>query len=200
MKKQSVKKLSQLNLVITGKRGYGKTTLAKSIIDKVKSLKDKAIIILDPNNEYTGDYLFNDINMFRYAIHDEGIRRGKSYVMKFKDVDDLHAVIFEVETAFDIYLVLEEANNVTSPNFITKSLKNIVMLGRHSNINYLAVCRRPAEISRNLTSQAHAIISFRHNERNDLKFLDDYGFDQEELKTLSVGDYKIISDYDDFKV
>lgn len=109
-------------------------------------------------------------------------------------------VIDIVNSAHDVYFIMEESNLVTSPHYIPDSLKDIVSLGRHANINYMAICRRPAEISRYLTSQAHAIISFRQSEIRDIKYLEEYGFDGENLRNLSVGEYALKSDYDDFYI
>jgi len=181
--------LSSQNIVINGKRGFGKTTKARNLIKHIKKEKTKAIIVLDPLNEYDGDYEITDIDLFYSMIFDSGLDIGKIYVLKFRRKAELYEVIDYIQSAHDVYLVIEEASIVTSPHFISEELSDIVNLGRHSNINYMAVCRRPAEISRELTSQAHTIISFRQTEKRDVQLLEYYGFDPENLKNLNVGEY-----------
>jgi len=192
--------LGSLNFVITGKRGYGKTTKAKEIIKRIKSEKTKALVVLDPLNEYSGDFIFTDLDMFLAYMYDDGIEKGKSYVAKFRRKHELDEIITVLSSMHDFFLVIEEANILTSPNYIQDDFSDIVSMGRHFNANYMAICRRPAEISRLLTSQAHVIISFRQTELRDIKNLEERGFDATNLTTLDVGDYIVKSDYDNFTI
>lgn len=183
----------EYNYFICGNVGRGKSTLAKLIIEIIANFETHAIIITDINDEYSGDYLIYTFGDFLEYYHDlEHFKPGKIYVLKFsQNLTDYEKVISLIHAEFNnIYLILEESNILTSPNYIQYDFQQLVALHRHSDIGYLCITRRPAEISRFLTAQTHVYFSFQISEPIDLDYLKKKGFNPDELPNLERPVYK----------
>lgn len=165
-----------LVICVFGKRGYGKSTLSKQIIQLYSK-----VFIYDSLNEYydvavavSMRRLPKHHHHFRYAFHttQEG------------EFDKVCEMIYE---AGDMLFVVEECDWFCSANYTSENFKKIIRYGRHRNISILAISRRPADLSRLLTSQANYIISYRQTEPRDIEALEKYGFNGTELCLLGVG-------------
>ena len=179
--------VSNINLTILGKRGYGKSTFAKYIIGNIKR---KIIIIFDPMNEYTGDFYFYNFADFQNHYIQYGLQ-SKKYVCKFSDTEDF-SILFEVATHIsDLYIVVEEADIFSKPNYVDPDFFKIIRYGRHYNQNYLAICRRTAEMNNNIISQSHYCVSFRQSIPADVDKQEKFGF-SENIQNLPQFHYEMI--------
>jgi len=170
--------------LIYGKTGSGKTTLAKDIIKNYKR-----IIIIDNLAEYDGTIIENFSDFCDYIID------KKEFVIccRFTEDEDyeyLFKVLFEIP---DILLVLEEAEMYISPYAKRTDFLRLVKYGRHRDISILGIARRTSELSSNFRSQVDKIYTFKQTEPNDLKILEDLGFNINEVQNLPEYKFSVIS-------
>jgi hypothetical protein len=69
---------------------------------------------------------------------------------------------------------IDEVDRVTSAGFAPPALDYLINQGRHVQVSMEVTSRRPAQIPRELTSQAHRFVVFRMTEPADLDYLQDY--------------------------
>lgn len=166
-------------ILIFGKKGTGKTTLAKKLV----SVHKKNLIILDVNNEYQ-EYgeIYNNLPDFLQAI-----RKNEFPIRYFSDeTESFFSLLYYFR---NITLLIDELHIFTSPYGFSSSLLKLVRLQRHINLKIYGVSQRIAEVSRTITAQKDKIITFRQEEPRDLKILEEYGFDPEEVKNLKKFQY-----------
>lgn len=150
-------------IVILGRKGTGKTTLAKKII----SLQ-KRIFIIDVLDEYDGlDCQDMDLT---YFFKNERFRLKIVPDEKF-DLDSYLDKLWKFE---NYYLVLDEIGIWQSPNYISTKLLKFIRLGRHKNINMIMIGRRPAEIHRDITALADEFYFFQIREPRDIEYVKAY--------------------------
>jgi hypothetical protein len=179
--------LPNVNMTILGKRGFGKSTMAKFILQKVHN---KIVIILDPMNEYAGDFYFFNYDEFQDHFLKYGLK-PKKYVCKFSETLDF-SILFETASKIhDLYIVIEEADIFSKPNWVDEDFFKIIRYGRHFRQNYLAICRRTAEMNNNIISQSHYCLSFRQSIPADVDKLKKFGF-SENIQDLPKFHYELI--------
>jgi hypothetical protein len=89
----------------------------------------------------------------------------------------------------DLDLVIDEVDKICSSSFISPALWKILNYGRHKKINVYCCARRPARVSRDLTSISDEVVCFKTSEPVDLKYLSELGFDPGALKNLELFEY-----------
>lgn len=156
------------------------------------------LIVFDPHCEYTDHRLLRceTIDDFQFCMAENYSEKSWAVVWTPKSNDEIPrflAICYEMR---DVWLIIEECNishlgNVRDPdpNFI-----NLVNFGRNRNISMIAVAKRPAQVTRDLTSQADIIISFRQDEPNDIKYLQEFcGRDVDrQVRNLGDHDWRIV--------
>lgn len=73
-----------------------------------------------------------------------------------------------------LLVLLEEADLIARPGQEPPVFQDLVARGRHAGIELVAVSRRPAEVSRLITSQAEYFYVFRTQEPRDVVYLRGY--------------------------
>jgi hypothetical protein len=89
----------------------------------------------------------------------------------------------------DCMLVVDEVDRWCTPSWTRAELRHVIHYGRHRRIDVVATCRRIANTSRDLSSQADTICAFATCEPRDLADLASY-MDTEGLAKLGVGEYR----------
>ena len=84
---------------------------------------------------------------------------------------DLLSVLRVVAHWHDALIVVEETSRYCSPFHLPTEIETLIRYGRHSNLDQLYVARRPAEIHRDLTSNADFVATFRQWEPRDVQYL-----------------------------
>lgn len=173
-------------VLVMGRRGCGKSYLAKRIQD----LWPRKVII-DSLNEYEGEgqafYSFHEFS-------DEMLRlkslKQESFtlVYQFNPEDENSAEIFEeiLRTCFyfgNLQIVIEEIQLYSSPHFLSKWLKNCLLIGRHQNLSLLFTTQRPGELNKTVLSQCSHIFCGQIIEGNDLRYI--AGFLNQDAQKLS---------------
>lgn len=192
---------------IFGKRGAGKTTMIRGALSECKG----PVVVLDllgnfaqPKNEegelippfyQEFDSIAGGISAMRSWMSDPK-EENKIIVIQAKDPD--LAIDFISKALWENHggtLVIDEADGFSfteAPNYDW-----VIRYGRNRGVDVLTGCRRPAEISRNITAGANRIYAFRTQEPRDIEYFKktDFGDRAEEL--MRVEPYSgLYLDYD----
>jgi DNA helicase HerA-like ATPase len=168
--------------VILGKKGTGKTTLAKRIINQ--SLNK--IIVLD----VTGEYRENNklTNIYDTQTLREIVENNRYYRINYNFVDEkeLDIIIKTIMTDSNITVVFDEAHEVIKE----KSVLRLIRYSRHLNLNLIFVSHRIYDIPTILRSQMDYICIFRMQELRDLEYLEKFlRTPPEEIRSLDKFEY-----------
>ena len=164
---------------IFGTRGSGKTAwIRKNIVNL-----PRVIVLENGNEEY-----YDICNLKAYSKEELAeclLDRGKFHILytntEVSDIDALDEMC-EIARAYtaDIYqrfnislpitLIIDEAQNYTSPWKTSKIFRKSIMQSRHFDFNIIYSTQRPSQISRNLTSQSSRFIIYNLVENTDVKF------------------------------
>ena len=172
--------------IILGKRGSGKTTLTKSLIEGY----NKNIIIWDFIGEYKGAVI-KTFDSFCWYISQRIIDEKRINIILRLPIEDFDAVCGVIYIIGKMLFVIEEIDSVSSAFYVPKGLGYLIRYGRHREVSMIATSRRPADVPRLLTSQANTLYCFRFIEPRDLDYLKQYAnINIAELQGLN--DYKYI--------
>lgn len=152
-------------ITISGKRGYGKTTLAKNIIGQLKR-----VAVWDPMNEY---------------------EHPNSYIPQRGDMKEFNSWLKGYWQTGNVFILVDEADQVMPerkplPDYANK----IINLGRHRNIGIGMVTRRLANLNKTAVSQSATLYLFHHFLINDIRYLKEMIPEAESLQKLQKFQYK----------
>lgn len=170
-------------ITIMGKRGSGKTTLARKIQSTMPRL-----IILDRLGEYSnetgpGVRHVSTFPTFGQAIKETLTAPRFRIIFHFNVEDDNHSELFNAllylcykrdgfcELQSSVCLVIDEIHNWATHNFIPKWLKEIVLTGRHQHVGLLCCSQRPANVHKDVLANSHHVLCSNMSEANDLNYL-----------------------------
>jgi DNA helicase HerA-like ATPase len=149
--------------VIAGKRGYGKTTVAKTIISPLKR-----VAIWDPMHDYVN-----------------------SYHPQTGSIDEFDMWMRSLWYQGNIFILVDEADIVMPEKKELSIYANkIVNLGRHRNIGMGVITRRIARLNKTVVSQCEVLISFHQFIPNDIKYLNEFLPNAKSLIGLKKFEYK----------
>jgi type IV secretory pathway VirB4 component len=193
-----IKKQAKDVIGVFGTRGTGKTAWIK---EKIKTLS-RVIILENGNEEYDdiADFVAHNKPELAAAL----INRGQFKILysNFDSEDPVSAMdeMCELAEAYTkdiknrfnvslpVNLVIDEAQNWTSPWKTPPKLRRAIMQSRHLDFDIIYSTQRPSQISRNLTSQSNRFIIYSLAEPTDIKFF--YGFiGAEAAKILKLQKY-----------
>lgn len=196
---------------IFGKRGAGKTTTIRAALPQCQG----PVVVADILGNFTqarnekGEAVgpkyqeFDDVSSAITAIENwcrDPKEENKIIVVKAQNpdltVDFLSAALWEAKCGT---LVLDEADGFSleaAPCF-----DYLVRYGRNRNIDLLTGCRRPAEISRNITAGANRVYAFRTQEPRDIEYFEKTVFGEKAEELMQVEPYSgLYIDYDTLDV
>lgn len=152
-------------LTISGKRGYGKTTLIKSLIANLSR-----VAIWDPMAEYD---------------------HPNSYRPKQGTIAEFDAWLHQWWMLGNVFLVVDEADFVMPVKKpLSPEAYSIINVGRHRNIGLAMLTRRIAELNKTAFSQSENIFLFRHSISNDVNYLREFIDNVEVIRTFEKYQYK----------
>ena len=157
-------------IIVYGKTGTGKTSLAQKII-----AEKKRVIIIDPKDEYEDGLIFSNLlDLFQFMISYNP--KEFKFICRFES-DLEHEYLFSLcQVIEDVLLVVEEAEIYISPFAKSSTFLDLCRYGRHHNISILGIARRSSELSINFRSLVTRLISFKQTEPRDLKIMEELGF------------------------
>lgn len=182
---------------IIGKRGSGKTTLAGKFITE----RTKPVLIMDMLCQFeTGKRFCSVAAILDYIV----------LAKKFNITDPLVLTNYEqkefsllCEIAIrhkDVMLVVDEVDFFDTPQCKDHVFKKVIHYGRHTKIDLVTTSRRPANISRDLTSQTDEFYIFRMHEKRDLDYFHELNSElPDKIKDLQQFSY-IKYDHQEIKV
>lgn len=166
-------------ITVIGHKGYGKTKLTEMLV----LLGNKPTIIADPRYQYEPKPYrrhFKSVGAFRKWIHVRDNLRT-FYACKLELVvngidedtfEELAAIVYKLK---EITFLVDEIDLFAPPTMTRKaSFYKLIHYGRHSRIDIVTTSRRPANISRNLTSQTDLFFFSRVREPNDKNYIAHY--------------------------
>ena len=174
--------------VVTGLPGTGKSHLIKSVILPKLAKSKKAVVIVDPQMEYTGKG-----NVFVYRL--------SSYANAVEEVDALIAFILANKGAIGT-LIIDESNVVFNKMTLSPAAKKLVNTLRHEGVDLIAIARRPTDINITISELARERYIFKTMGVNDIKRLNEIieGLG-DKAKDLGPHDYlHVVNDTDVFIV
>lgn len=174
-------------VVVFGRKGHGKTT------HMIRAVEDeRRLIVVDPLHQFRNGLIFNSAqSLLEYFKR----REPKEFrcICRFEEADAEYeqtelALEFAHELG-DVTIAIDEVDMICSASNISPALWKVINYGRHNRINLITCARRPARVSRDLTSIADEIVCFNIQEPNDIKYLQEFGFSDSVLKSLPMFEF-----------
>lgn len=173
---------------IVGQTEYGKTYLTRKIVRRVDRL-----IIIDPKAEFNkGVFVKDDMPDVVDAMSNKKFR----IAAQFDSIDEYELLFIALKEFSNYTLVIDETSLFCSAYICNEDIRQIVqIIGSKQSINIVWNAQRPANISRDISSQSHVVISFRVLESADSKYFAAHwrsGKGENELANLQVGEFRIV--------
>lgn len=156
-------------ITIFGKRGSGKTTIIRGNLDSMPG----PVVVLDVlgNFENSG-IVTNKTSEIISLIQDykkDPRDKEKIFVLRCQDpdlaIEYISASLYESGGGT---LVLDEVDAIT---YVKGScFDQLIRYGRNKGVHIVTGCRRPAELSRNITAGANKIYVFQTQEPRDIDY------------------------------
>jgi len=153
-------------ILIFGKRGSGKSYLAKKLIEN-----ENRLVIFDTLSEYNSGVVFDDYKAFAefwLRIYQHPFRLIYRPLNPDAEIDNVAELVFSLG---QVCFIVEEIDCYCSAYQISDHFAHIVQRGRHRDITLIGITQRPYGIHRLLTSQAKEIYVFNTNEPRDQEYL-----------------------------
>lgn len=182
-------------LAAFGATGSGKS---HSIKKKLKQLKPKKLIIWDTKLEYSefGQVVTSFNDFLKACLTSTGKKKANYKIImqpieKHRDNPDAFNMVCKL--AFKMSgccFVADELQRVTTASSAPHWWKICVADGRHEGMTLIGAGQRPANVNKDILSNATIIRGFRLNHSGDIKTMREF-FDisRDEYKSLSVYEY-----------
>src|SRR5258705_2592052 len=158
------------NLVISifGRKGSGKSTLVKEIVDEAPR-----VIVFDTMGEYARkrDRIFDTHESALSELGRVEHERRFRVIIQLVDEEEALSAMRVAYAVPNCLIVVEETSFYCSPAYLPPELARFVRYGRHRAISQIYIARRAAEIHRDLTAQSDIIVSFQQHEPADIEYL-----------------------------
>lgn len=175
--------------LIFGKRGSGKSYLARKLIEN-----ESRLLIFDTMSEYNEGIVFctEDYQQFCEFWKQVYIHPFRIIFRPLKPDDEIEQIGRLVYALGNMCFVVEEIDCYVPTFNISESFAHIIQRGRHKNITLIGITQRPYGINRLLTSQAKEIYVFSTNEPRDREYLRLLLGQEVEAKLDSLKQYEYI--------
>lgn len=150
---------------VFGKKGTGKTTYAGKLI--AGRDKSKHCVIIDLFDQFPLYPLIDIDSFYHYAMTSFPSNPVRLAIFDLVDFGNVSKVI---GVRRDILLVVDEIDFFDSATKQVLDFKRLIHYSRHYRVDLITTSRRPANVSRDLTSQTDEFIIFSMTERRDLEY------------------------------
>ena len=174
-------------VLIIGKRGSGKSYLANKV------LRDRSrLFVYDCMGDFNEGVLFA-YNQFAglsrfWRSHYKG-----SFRLIYRPLWPANQLELPAAMAWELgnmTFVIEEAAECCQPNQVKDSVAKLVRMGRHRNIEVVAITQRPYELDIMFRSQAKVMLVFNTTEPRDREWLRKVIGPEIEAKLDQLGPYE----------
>lgn len=157
-------------ILIIGKRGSGKTYLARKLI-----AEHQRLFIYDVMSEYTEGVIFGPEDWPTLAAFWKRVYRRPFRIIyrPIEDEAEMQVLARLIYALGNVTFLVEEVDTVAQSYSIPYMFRRIIRRGRHRDITLIGVTPSPYGIHRDLTRQAKEIYIFRTNEPRDIAYLKD---------------------------
>jgi len=176
-------------ILIFGKRGSGKSYLAKKIIET-----EPRLVIFDTMSEYEngvvfGAETFDQCLGFWRRVYRQNFRIIYQPLNPDAEIERICQLVYNLGNCC---FLVEEIDCYCSTHQISETFAAIVQRGRHKNITLVGITQRPYGIHRLLTRQAKEIYVFNTNEPRDREYLRILLGQEIETKLDSLQQYQFV--------
>jgi hypothetical protein len=156
---------------VLGRKGCGKTSLVQDIVRE-----HPRAVIFDPCGEYGANVGARIVTGFAAAARALA-QVSRSPTARWRlalRVDGLEDQLALLRIAWHLerfLLVIEEAGELCTPQYIPPEVSRLIRMGRHHRISQVYVGQRPSTVHRLVTSQSDLLVSFQQHEDRDVAYL-----------------------------
>lgn len=184
-------------ICVFGKRGSGKTTIIKGSLEELPG----PVVVIDVLGNFDSDeYIQTDDlgDCVDYVTDYARDPKGKIKVFVLKTPDPDLATEYMSSILWELHggtLVLDEVDSITYQK--GSCFDQLIRYGRNRNVNIITGCRRPAELSRNITAGANKIYVFQTQEPRDIDYFKSTVLGEKAKNLNILSQYSgILVDYD----
>ena len=178
-----------------GKRGAGKTTVIRGQLLDCRP----PVVVIDILGNFQNPNYFQSESLSQTITEISNQLKNDKYkiiVLKTPDpnlaVDYLSATLWEVEGGTLVLDEIDAFNISESPCF-----DQLIRYGRNKNISIITGCRRPAEVSRNITAAANQMYAMKTNEPRDIDYFSQTIFGEYAYELMRLPEFHgLYVDYD----
>ena len=182
-------------LCFFGKRGSGKTT---TIGGQLKDCRPPVVILDVLGNFQKPEFkIFNNISDTIDEINKQ-VENDRYQIISLQtadpnlSIDFISAALWEVNGGTLILDEVDAFNISDSPCF-----DQLIRYGRNKNVSIITGCRRPAEVSRNITAAANQLWALKTNEPRDVDYFSATIFGEKSYELMRLPDWHgLFADYD----
>jgi len=158
--------VKHFQLGILGVTGSGKSYLTQEIIKHINASRS---IVIDDLMQITPDNYqrVHSLDEFIFQLLEKDQFKIIVSLEDDSEYYDIFAIIWHLN---NLVLTIDELSLFCDPYSIPESLRNITQRGRLKNISLIWNTQRPANISRNISTQTEFVVSFKLYEFADLSY------------------------------
>ena len=153
-------------VLIVGKKGYGKTTLARAIAQR-----QSRVMVFDPMADFGAGIVGSGTDIAQWMR----AKSRRQYTAICRPTSDDDAEMFWAtvgdRSVRDCTVIIDEIDRVCTPSWTHPVVHDLIHYGRHRSISIVGTCRRPSNTSRDLSANADSIVAFRVDEPRDVDYL-----------------------------
>lgn len=167
------------SIVILGRRGSGKTSIAKFLIK----------ILSDP--EY--NFRFTILDIVGNLQEFEGAPNVQYYLIDPNDRDGVDMVVDMALKEGNQMVVLDEADRFR--HYDTSKLSELVNIGRNFNVGYMTTARRTANIPKDYIVNSNWVVIFKHTWPEDIdRIIEWLNVDEGMIRALRPFEFILVHD------
>ena len=180
--------------LIFGKRGSGKSYLAKKMIGA-----EQRLVVYDTLGEYNQGVIFDSVQWKAFLQFWDSVYRSNFRLIyrPLEPAAEIDRIANLVYLCGDVTFLVEEIDCFCTSQQISEHFAHIIQRGRHRNVTLIGVTQRPYGIHRLLTSQAKEIYVFNTNEVRDREYLRNLLGQDIEAKLDQLKQYEFVKWSDD---
>ena len=172
--------------VIIGKKGSGKTTLARYLCTQIK----RKIILDTLGTDYGGGTIVQTPADL-VAYHKRVAHYDEFSIIARPQSEEMPTAVFRLaKTTPNCWVIVEEADRYATPHQVHPDLLWLVNYARQQNTSIICICRRAARMSRDITANADWIVAHHTQEPRDVDYLNEF-MDADSLPTLPAFTYEM---------